>query len=65
VIASVDETPVGTYVELEGGEQGIEQFAAALGRSASDYILDSYRGLFLKLREQHGLSGRDMVFDEE
>lgn len=65
VIVSVDETPVGTYVELEGGEQGIEQFAAAIGRGPTDYILDSYRGLFLRLRDERGLSGRDMVFEPE
>jgi adenylate cyclase class 2 len=65
VIASVDETPVGTFVELEGGEQGIENVAAAIGCDANDYVLDSYRGLFLKLRDTHGLAGCDMVFEEE
>lgn len=63
VIASVDETPVGTFVELEGGEQGIQHLANALGRGPADYLLDSYRGLFLQLREQQGLSGQDMVFE--
>jgi hypothetical protein len=37
--------------------------ADALGRTQSDYVLDSYRGLFLKYREQFGLNGTDMVFD--
>jgi adenylate cyclase class 2 len=32
VIAAVDETPVGTYVELEGDESGIAAMAVALGR---------------------------------
>jgi adenylate cyclase class 2 len=63
VIASVDETPVGVFVELEGGEQGIERLAAALGRGPADYILDSYRGLFLKLRDKYGIAGSDMVFE--
>lgn len=63
VIAAVDETPVGTFVELEGGEHGIEQLAAALGRGRSDFILDSYRGVFLKYRDGRGLSGCDMVFE--
>jgi adenylate cyclase class 2 len=63
VIASVDETPVGVFVELEGGEQGIEHLAAVLGCSPADYILDSYRGLFLKLRDVHALAGCDMVFE--
>ena len=32
--------------------------------SESDYILDSYRGLFLQHREAFGITGQDMVFDE-
>jgi adenylate cyclase class 2 len=63
VIVAIDETPVGVFIEIEGGEQGIAAMAEALGRSESDYVLDSYRGLFLKLREELGLSGADMVFD--
>jgi adenylate cyclase class 2 len=64
VIVAIDETPVGVFVEIEGGEQGIATMAEALGRSQSDYILDSYRGLFLQYREALGLSGADMVFAE-
>ncbi len=63
VIVAIDETPVGVYVEIEGGEQGIAAMAVALGRSEADYVVDSYRGLFLKHREAMGLSGADMVFD--
>jgi hypothetical protein len=51
------------FVEIEGSEQGIATMAEALGRAAADYILDSYRGLFLRHREEFGLSGGDMVFD--
>jgi hypothetical protein len=36
--------------------------SAALGRAPDDYILDSYRALFLKHREHCGLTGSDMVF---
>jgi adenylate cyclase class 2 len=64
VIVAIDETPVGIFVEVEGSEPGIASMAAALGRKESDYIQDSYRGLFLKLREEFGISGPDMVFDE-
>jgi adenylate cyclase, class 2 len=63
VIVAIDETPVGVFVEIEGGEQGIAAMAAALGRSATDYIVDSYRSLFLQRREEFGLSGPDMLFD--
>lgn len=64
VIVAIDETPVGIFVEIEGGEQGIATMAEALGRTQADYILDSYRGLFLKHREDCGLTGPDMVFAE-
>ena len=63
VIVAIDETPVGIFVEIEGSERGIAAAAAALGRSPSDYILDSYRGLFLQHREALGLNGADMMFD--
>ncbi|HXG53757.1 MAG TPA: class IV adenylate cyclase [Vicinamibacterales bacterium] len=62
VIVAIDETPVGVFVEIEGTESGITAMAAALGRTPPDYILDSYRGLFLKHREAFGLTGRDLVF---
>jgi adenylate cyclase class 2 len=59
VTVAIDETPVGVFVEIEGSEDGISAMAEALGRGPSDYVLDSYRGLFL----QSGRAGRDMVFD--
>jgi adenylate cyclase, class 2 len=65
VIVTVDETPVGTFVEIEGGEEGILMMAIALGRTPSDFVLDSYRGLFIKHREEFGLTGANMVFSEE
>ena len=63
VIVAVDETPVGVFVEIEGGEAGIHAMAAALNRSPSEYIVDSYRSLFLRHREAVGLSANDMLFE--
>jgi adenylate cyclase, class 2 len=63
VVIAVDETPVGVFVEIEGGEDGIHDTARALGRAPSDYITDSYRFLFLQHRDEHGLAGHDMVFE--
>jgi adenylate cyclase class 2 len=62
VVIAIDETPVGVFVEIEGGEDAIHATAHALGKSATDYITDSYRFLFLQHRDQHGLNDHHMVF---
>jgi adenylate cyclase class 2 len=62
VIIAIDETPVGTFVEIEGGEQRIHNMAAALGKTRAEYLTDSYRAIFLRHRDACGLSGNDMVF---
>jgi adenylate cyclase class 2 len=63
VIIAVDETPVGVFVEIEGGERGIASMAEALGRRPSDYVLDSYRGLFVRHCADRGIPVTDMLFD--
>jgi len=63
VIVAIDETPVGVFVELEGGESGIATMAQKLGRSPDDYLVDSYRSLFVQHRTELGLIGPDMIFD--
>ncbi|HSD28817.1 MAG TPA: class IV adenylate cyclase [Vicinamibacteria bacterium] len=42
----VDETPIGAFLEIEGDADGIHAVAAELGFSRSDYVADSYVGLF-------------------
>jgi adenylate cyclase, class 2 len=64
VIVAVDETPVGTFVEIEGSEHGITGMAAALSRSPADYVTDSYRGLFMRHCRAQGLPDTDMLFKE-
>jgi adenylate cyclase class 2 len=63
VVIAVDETPVGTFVELEGSEAGIARLAALLGRTPADYVVDSYRTLFVAWQQAHGRAGADMVFE--
>jgi adenylate cyclase class 2 len=53
----VDETPVGTFLEIEGPVESIHAAAAALGYRRADYVTDSYAGLFFAA----GGTG-DMVF---
>jgi adenylate cyclase class 2 len=65
VTIAIDETPVGTFVEIEGGEQGILAMAEALGRTPQDFILESYRGLFISHRAEHGFHADHMVFQDE
>lgn len=62
---ALDETPIGTFVEIEGSEQAITEMTAALGRSARDFIRESYRGLYVKDCENKGLPCTDMVFEED
>jgi len=64
IVIAVDETPIGTFVELEGSAEGIQAAAAAMGKGPADYILDSYYRLFAHNREALGFRGTDMVFDD-
>jgi adenylate cyclase class 2 len=62
VTIAIDDTPIGTFVELEGDESGILRLTRALGRTPQDFILGSYRSLFVARREELGIPGNDMVF---
>jgi adenylate cyclase class 2 len=52
-----DETPIGAFLEIEGDVDGIHAVAAELGFSPSDYVSESYVGLFFA-----GGGKGDMVF---
>jgi adenylate cyclase class 2 len=64
VTIAIDETPVGTFVEIEGSEHGIRQMADALARQPADYVTDSYRCLYVKHCERNGLPLTHMLFEE-
>jgi adenylate cyclase, class 2 len=63
-VATVDETPIGTYVELEGNARWIDRTAKTLGFSAEQYITASYGTLYLEWCGRRGVKAGDMVFGE-
>jgi adenylate cyclase class 2 len=61
-IATLDETPIGAFLELEGPPKWIDRSARQLGFTAADYIQASYAKLYLQWCEDHHRAPGDMVF---
>ena len=59
---ALDETPIGDFVELEGPEPGILEAAGKLGLRESEFICDSYYGLYLRHCRDRGVAPGDMLF---
>lgn len=62
-IITVDETPIGDYLEIEGEPQWIDATASELDYSRSEYITKSYGGLYLEYCREHGMEPSHMVFE--
>jgi len=60
---TLDETPIGFFMELEGPRPLIDQLAARLGFKSSDYIVKSYLSLYQDHLRARGLPLKDMVFE--
>ena len=60
-VATVDETPVGVYLELEGAPRWIDRTARALGFGDADYITASYGRLYLEWCGRNGVVPGDML----
>jgi adenylate cyclase, class 2 len=58
----LDETPVGTFLELEGDPRQIDRAADALGYSPRDYIRGTYWDLYAADCRRRGKIPRDMLF---
>jgi len=65
LLIELDETPIGTFVELEGPAEAIDQAAAALGFSKRDYILKNYLVLYIEDCRRRGEEPRHMIFPEK
>jgi len=60
--ATIDETPIGVFLELEGTPEWIDRVAVNLQFRDQDYITSSYSTLYLNWCKQQGVEPGDMVF---
>jgi len=60
-LIAIDETPIGTFLEIEGQDAAIHDWAARLGFSPADYITASYRSLWVAAGGEAARAG-DMTF---
>jgi adenylate cyclase class 2 len=60
--AFLDETPIGSYLELEGPPEWIDAVAAELGFRPEDYITLSYGSLYRERCRALGIEPAHMVF---
>ena len=62
---TLDQTPIGNFLELEGQPRWIDKTARELGFSASGYITHSYGNLYWAHCRERGVSPSDMLFNRE
>jgi adenylate cyclase class 2 len=62
LLVDYDETPIGTFVELEGPPNAIDQAAVQLGYSHHDYVLKNYLVLYLDDCKRRNLQPSHMLF---
>jgi adenylate cyclase class 2 len=59
---TVDETPIGLYLEIEGAPGWIDRIAGELGFSERQYITKSYGALYLDYCREREMTAANMVF---
>jgi adenylate cyclase class 2 len=64
-LLTIDETPIGIYMEIEGPESWIDSTAARVGLPKAQFSTASYAGLYKDYREQHPEAPPDMTFDRD
>src|SRR6266699_3220602 len=62
LLIELDETPIGTFVELEGPSPAIDRAAEELGFTKHDYVLKNYLRLYMEDCRRKGEEPRHMVF---
>jgi len=58
----VDETPIGTFCEIEGPSRWIDATAKTLGVRPGDYITKNYATLFLDWKRTSHCEASEMTF---
>jgi adenylate cyclase class 2 len=58
----IDETPIGTYAELEGPTDWIDRALAELGIDPATCLTDSYGKLFLDWKQRTGSPAEHLTF---
>ncbi len=61
-VVTVDETPIGNFIELEGEPAWIDATAHELGFTESDFSTKSYGALYIEWCNAQGVEPRHMVF---
>ena len=65
LLIEVDETPIGTFAELEGPGRAIDRAAEALGFAKRDYIVANYFVLYREECRRRGETPGSMLFAEK
>jgi adenylate cyclase class 2 len=61
-VATLDETPIGVYIELEGPPEWVDGVTAELGFAPADQITASYGALYMDWCARQGVPPGHMVF---
>jgi adenylate cyclase class 2 len=59
---TIDETPIGVFLELEGEGDWIDRTATVLGFTPAEYLTASYSSLYQEYRRAHPGVRTDMTF---
>jgi len=61
-LITLDETPIGIFIELEGPEYWIDAVSERLGFARSQFLTASYAALYAEFRVNHSDAPPNMVF---
>jgi adenylate cyclase class 2 len=62
-LVTLDETPIGDFLEIEGAPRSIDRIARDLGYSVSDYITASYGSLYVEHCGNRAIRPGHMLFN--